>query len=177
VPGDQSSRRGALIQFKLTFFPSAIPFHIFSHIDPSITHSTSHLESRTSKLRLTPTTSILHRPDLCTTNGGFHPPYQHPRFPEEHWQPIFLFFTPNSLYCPLNGKQIPNQSSPDTVIMNSLATPPVPPHFHEHTRLSPSRSSEFFPIPCHLDDTNIHICSVFCQPLEKTESFPFSRPG
>jgi protein Cut8 len=25
--------------------------------------------------------------------------------------------------------------------MNSLATPPIPPHFHEHTRLSPSRSS------------------------------------
>lgn len=29
--------------------------------------------------------------------------------------------------------------------MNSLATPPVPPHFHEHTRLSPNRSSEFLP--------------------------------
>jgi protein Cut8 len=28
--------------------------------------------------------------------------------------------------------------------MNSVvATPPVPPHFHESTRLSPSRSSEF----------------------------------
>jgi protein Cut8 len=25
--------------------------------------------------------------------------------------------------------------------MSSLATPPIPPHFHEHTRLSPSRSS------------------------------------
>jgi hypothetical protein len=30
---------------------------------------------------------------------------------------------------------------PQLAIMNSLATPPVPPHFHEHTRLSPSRSS------------------------------------
>lgn len=27
--------------------------------------------------------------------------------------------------------------------MNSLATPPIPPHFHEHTRLSPSRSSRY----------------------------------
>lgn len=26
--------------------------------------------------------------------------------------------------------------------MSSLATPPIPPHFHEHTRLSPSRSSK-----------------------------------
>jgi protein Cut8 len=35
--------------------------------------------------------------------------------------------------------------------MSSLATPPIPPHFHEHTRLSPTRSSAFTPraARCH----------------------------
>lgn len=57
------------------------------------------------------------------------------------------FFFPSSYYFlsfALNYQLSFSKEKDFIAIMNSLvATPPVPPHFYEHARLSPSRSSKF----------------------------------